>query len=407
MHSHGISYGKAAVCLPHHQVVFVIFWLQVREGRPLPAVRHDMLLASSLVDTPMPQAAAEMPGAAAAVMAAAASAPGMGMMVDANLGSASAMQGVQVVQPLNGAAMTSSQAAQPAGSVGGPPAATVSSQQLQQQGPGVMRSMDSFSSAVNDPAGSRAAAAAAAAAACMGACVSVGAAPQPGMQHTMQLQHPGIPAGAGSGALFGSVTSLQGMTGREGSLDGSGLGTLVTPAPPSAPAVPTPSHGVPDAAMMAAAAASSLGTSPGMGPSPALTKSGMDDAAAAVAAAAAAQQQQAAAAAAAAAAAVAVPVPGVVPAAVPGMPAMSMGLPTAIVTSSQPLATSQALSSGGGAGLPAVVSAAACDMVGSCACVEAMHQLTAEFHDITCVVYRLHRTCTHYDTCHVVLQHSI
>jgi hypothetical protein len=330
--------------------------VQVREGRPLPAMHRDMLLASSLVDTPMPQAAAEMPGAAAAVIAAAAAAPGMGMMVDANLGSASAMQGVQVVQPLNGAAMTSSQVTQPAGSVGGPPAATVSGQQLQQQGPGVMRSMDSFSSAVNDPAGSRAAAAAAAS---MGAGVSVGAAPQPAMQHTMQL-HSGMAAGAGSGALFGSVTSLQGMTGREGSLDGSGLGTLVAPAPPSAPiAVPTRSHGVPDAAMMAAAAASSLGTSPGMGPSPALTKSGMDDAAA-VAAAAAAQQQQAAAAAAAAAAAVAVPVPGVVPAAVPGMPAMSMGLPTAIVASSQPLAASQALSSGGaGGGLPAVVSDAA------------------------------------------------
>jgi hypothetical protein len=63
-------------------------------------------------------------------------------------------------------------------------------------------------------------------------------------------------------------------------------------------------------------------------------------------------------AAAAAAAAAAVPVPGVVPAAVPGMPAMSMGLPTAIVASSQPLAVSQGLSSGGAtAGLPAIVSA--------------------------------------------------
>jgi hypothetical protein len=314
--------------------------LQVREGRPLPAAHRDMLLASGLVDTPMPQVAADMPGAAAAVIAAAAAAPGMGMMLDANLGSGSAMQGVH---PLNGAAGTSSQLAQPAGSLGGPPAATVSSQQLQQQGPGVMRSMDSFSSAVNDPSGSRAAAAG-----------SMGAAPQATMQHAMQMHSgvqqacvPGMAAGAGSGALFGSVTSLQGMTGREGSLDGSGLGTLAAPAPASAPiAVPTRSHGVPDAAMMAAAA-SSLGTSPGMGPSPALTKSGMDDAAAVAAAAAAVQQQQQAV------------VSGVMPAAVSGMPAMSMGLPTAIVACSQPLAVSQALSSGGGTGLPVVVSAVA------------------------------------------------
>ncbi|KAF6259733.1 hypothetical protein COO60DRAFT_1511726 [Scenedesmus sp. NREL 46B-D3] len=166
-----------------------------------------------------------------------------------------------------------------------------------------MRSMDSFSSGATEASGGRAAAAAS-----LGAGVSAGAPPQPGM-HTMQMHSsvqqacvPGMHAGAGGGALFGSVTSLPGMVGREGSLDGSGLGSLVAPGPSSAPvAVPTRSLGVPDAAMMAAA--SSLGTSPGMGPSPAATYSGMEDASAAAAAAAAAPQQQQQAAAAAAAAA--------------------------------------------------------------------------------------------------------
>lgn len=153
----------------------------------------------------------------------------------------------------------------------------------------------------------------------------------------------GVPTLPGMPAMGGAVSST---SGREGSLDGSGM-----PLAPGAVAIPGRSHhGMMDPAL--AAAAGSLGTSPGLGgPSPALTKSGLDDHAAATAAAAPALHGVAVPVPAAAAAAAGVGLP-----AVPGLPAISIGIPSGIVAVSTPLAAV----SGGGMAAAAAVRACGC-----------------------------------------------